>query len=495
MEERCSTPETLLVTAHLNSMGRDEMNLAEFPLATLADRAPRGCKTLVYEDRIWDRGQGQYRVRRLTISASDKYGLPTALDDEVILGLVQISKAAGFVERRVRFSRYQLIHLLGWRDEGRSYRRLEHSLKRWLGVTLYYENAWWDKAQKRWVDAAFHLLDDVVFYRRPKSRAAVAAKADDATLSSFTWNEVVVRSFQAGFLKKLDLDLYRRLKLATAKRMYRFLDKRFHFSNTLRFKLPVFACEHIGLSRRYDAAQLKRRLSPAVAELEQAGYLVPLPAKDRFHRLRRGLWEVVFVRTPKLQRQRRPVTRLSDLENRLIERGVTPSSATQLVREHAADLIEGKIAVFDALRQGRDRRISQNPAGFLVQSIRNDYAPPASLTRQGDSSNACRHSSPVENAGVVLSPKPRIRPKVCHVEKSPVAEYLSRLSASDRAELEAKAILQARGLPATGYRRATAAGNHDRAEHYRQVMLEQYLTQVIKADTAIAGGHVTQTSN
>ena len=73
---------------------------------------------------------------------------------------------------------------------------------------------------------------------------------------------MVFRSFQAGFLKQLDLDFYRRLKLATAKRIYRFLDKRFHFSSSLRFKLPVFACEHIGLSRSYDAAQLKRRLSP-----------------------------------------------------------------------------------------------------------------------------------------------------------------------------------------------------------------------------------------
>ena len=72
------------------------MNLAEFPLTTLADRAPRGCKTLVFEDRIWDRGSRQERVRRLTISASDKYGLPTAMDDEVILGLVQLSKADGF---------------------------------------------------------------------------------------------------------------------------------------------------------------------------------------------------------------------------------------------------------------------------------------------------------------------------------------------------------------------------------------------------------------
>ncbi|NLE61991.1 MAG: hypothetical protein GX616_26850, partial [Planctomycetes bacterium] len=379
MKESCSTPETVLTMAHLNNMGRDEMNLAEFPLATLADRAPQGCKTLVFEDCIWDRGHAQHRVRRLTISASDKYGLPTAIDDEVVLGLVQVSKLAGFVDRRVQFSRYRLIHLLGWRDEGRSYRRLEHSLKRWLGVTLYYENAWWDKARKRWVDAHFHLLDDLVLYHRPKPHAGVSSKTSDAALSSFTWNEMVFRSFQAGFLKQLDLEFYRRLKLAVAKRMYRFLDKKFHFSSTLRFKLPVFACEHIGLSRRYDVAQLKRRLIPAVVELEQAGYLVPLPATDRFHRLRRGQWEVVFVRTAKPRRQRRPVSQLSDLESRLIERGVTASAASQLVREHAADLIRGKIAVFDTLQEKRDRRISQNPAGFLVQSIRKDYAPPAGL--------------------------------------------------------------------------------------------------------------------
>jgi hypothetical protein len=76
------------------------------------------------------------------------------------------------------------------------------------------------------------------------------------------------------------------LKLAVAKRMYRFLDKRFHFSSELRFNLPVFACEHIGLSRRYDAAQLKRRLSPAIAELyrqrtQRFAQIVDLKQPDR----------------------------------------------------------------------------------------------------------------------------------------------------------------------------------------------------------------------
>jgi len=491
MRERLATPETLPAAAHPNSMGRDEMNLAEFPLATLADRAPRGCKTLVFEDRIWDRGGAQYRVRRLTVSASDKYGLPTALDDEVIVGLVQVSRAAGFAERRVTFSRYQLIQLLGWRDEGRSYRRLEQSLKRWLGVTLYYENAWWDKVRKRWADAHFHLLDDVVLYRRPGRHAGAADKHGDAAPSSFTWNEIVFQSFQAGFLKRLDLDVYRSLKLAVAKRMYRFLDKRFHFSSTLRFNLAVFACEHIGLSRRYDAGQLKRRLNPAIAELERAGYLTPLPAAARYHRLRRGDWEVVFVRAPKLRKVGRPMKPMSDLERGLVERGVTPAAAARLVRQHPAERIQGKMAVFDALRQKGDRRISRNPAGFLVQSIRDDYLPPANLAQQGSGCHAHRASC-VNGSGRGSPPNRRPRSRVCHVEGSPVLDYLARLTPSAREELEAKAISGARGLAAEGYRRAMAAGKTELAQHYRQVMVEQYLRDAIPTDANHGSHRVTQ---
>ena len=35
----------------LRRVGRDEMNLAEFPIATLTDSPPEGVKTLVFEDR------------------------------------------------------------------------------------------------------------------------------------------------------------------------------------------------------------------------------------------------------------------------------------------------------------------------------------------------------------------------------------------------------------------------------------------------------------
>ena len=72
-------------------IGRDELNLAEFPVAALADRVPAGQKTLVFEDRIRDYGKGKPVLRRVTIAASPTYGLPTALDDEVLVGLIQIT--------------------------------------------------------------------------------------------------------------------------------------------------------------------------------------------------------------------------------------------------------------------------------------------------------------------------------------------------------------------------------------------------------------------
>src|SRR5262245_5981034 len=79
---------------------RDELNFAEFPLAALADSIPSGQKILVYTDTIFDRGRNEPVNRKLTITASDEYRLPTALDDEVILGLVQLTARSNFAERR-----------------------------------------------------------------------------------------------------------------------------------------------------------------------------------------------------------------------------------------------------------------------------------------------------------------------------------------------------------------------------------------------------------
>src|SRR3954463_11274390 len=89
--------------------GKDEMNLAEFPLCSVSDRLPEGQNTLVFEDRVWDTSRGEMIPRQLTITGSAEFGLPTALDDEILLGLIQVSKLQDFASQSVSFSRYQLI--------------------------------------------------------------------------------------------------------------------------------------------------------------------------------------------------------------------------------------------------------------------------------------------------------------------------------------------------------------------------------------------------
>src|SRR3954447_7685954 len=317
---------------------KDELDLGEFPIAALTDRVPDGQTTLVFEDRL-ERRDSQPIVRRLTIMGAHKHGLPTSLDDEVLVGLIQLTKRrSNFTDVKVQFSRYELIALLGWPQSGQSYRRIEEALHRWVGVVLMYENAWWDNAAKSWVDEQFHVLDNVTLYDRERwrtsarngkagkgERGGARAEKPPLPLSSFRWNEVIFQSFQSGNLKQLDQEFYLKLRLPTTKRMYRFLDKRFYRRSRLDFDLRTLACEHIGLSRSYAPTELKRRLKPALEELEQLGFLEPLGPEERYSYVKRGCWRIIFIRGKTAQSVESPpeAEPASELVEALKARGVT----------------------------------------------------------------------------------------------------------------------------------------------------------------------------
>jgi Replication initiator protein A len=374
---------------------KDELNLAEFPIAALTDRVPNGQTTLVFEDKL-ERRDHPPIVRRLTIMGTVKHGLPTATDDEVLVGLIQLTKRRNFTNAKVPFSRYELIELLGWPQSGASYRRIEEALNRWVGVVLMYENAWWDNTAKSWVDENFHVLDNVTLYDRERRKRAggkpgkagakpatgrrpkkTGAEGDPLPLSSFRWNEVIFESFQSGNLKQLDLEFYLRLRLPTTKRMFRFLDKRFYRRARLDFDLRTLACEHIGMSRSYAPTELKRRLKPALEELEQLGFLEPLGAEERYSWVSRGCWRIILIRSQASDPET-PVapTEASALVDALIARGVTAKVAAELVDAHPASRLRTKLEVFDWLVKNEDKRVGKNPAGYLVASIRSDYQPP-----------------------------------------------------------------------------------------------------------------------
>src|SRR4051794_3752891 len=257
-------PETLEMMAaskaspvEIIRLGKDEMNLAEFPITLLTDRVPKGKKVIKYQDRIFDEKSGKQITRTLTISADEAHGLPTAVDDDVILGLIQLTKLVnGFTSREVEFSRLDLIRQLGWPDSGDSYRRLAVSLKRWLSVTLLYENAWRDNRKGAWITKGFHILDNIEL-----NDTRTTTEQGELFPSKIVWNKVVFESFEAGYLKSIDYGLYIQLRHSVARRMYRFLSKRMYFGPDLTFDLRDLAFAHIGLSDSYsgNAGKIKEK--------------------------------------------------------------------------------------------------------------------------------------------------------------------------------------------------------------------------------------------
>ena len=81
----------------LRRVGRDEMNLAEFPITLLTDYPPEGVKMLVFEGRHG----------KLTVVGSEDLGLPTAPDSDVIVALLHLTKTRNdFTDPTVSFSQY-----------------------------------------------------------------------------------------------------------------------------------------------------------------------------------------------------------------------------------------------------------------------------------------------------------------------------------------------------------------------------------------------------
>lgn len=328
---------------------------------------------MVFEDTIRDHGAGSEVERRLTVRAHEDYGLATPVDEEVLLGLLAITKQKNdLAAPRVAFTRYELVRLLGWPLNGPSYERLVGSLKRWANLSLDYENAWWDNDQKQWADVTFHVLNTVVINKPVRGTQAGAVQVE--------WNEVVFKSFLAGYLKTIDLAFYRTLGSAVSRRLYRFLDKHFYHRARLEYDLLTLAFEKVGLSREYEPWKVKQKLAPAIDELVERGYLERLGREDRYLPVGKGRWRVVFRKAPEAAlppAAEVPAHPVPPLVGLLAGRGVSAKTARALAEKHAAERIELQVEAFDWLVARKDRRVSKSPAGYLVKAVEENFALPA----------------------------------------------------------------------------------------------------------------------
>jgi hypothetical protein len=458
-------------------LGKDEMNLAEFPITLLADR--KGVNMIVREVRTRDEATGVEIVRKVTVAGSDQEGLPTAPDNLVLLGLLYLTKRANNLrERRVWFTRTELLKVLGWPDSGASYSRIELSLRRWAKVFVLYENSWWDKPKQAYSTKGFGIIDDF------ELNEGVPRQRLSSLRSNFAWNEVFFQSLEAGFVRTLDLKILLRLRYPTSQQMYRYLGKHFYHSPTLTLDLQAFACEHVGLDRGYkDNGKLKEKLQPALAELESIGFLEPMSRGDRYKKVGPGRWTITLKRQSDLKLEVEESEAATALvgpeptrhERELTARGVTAATAAELVLGYSAERVQAKLEIFDWLTSRQDKRVSKSPGGYLAEAIRKDYTAPRGFVSKAEQERRLaaqeEQRRKVEQIKRAAEQEQQAR---YEAEQERITAYWNSLSTAEREKVTAKAMSQ----PSLGFfvRQYRVAGkSQDLSDRYLKLILDTYI--------------------
>jgi hypothetical protein len=332
------------------------------------------------------------------------------------------------------------------------------------------------------VNQKFHILDNMQLVGKQERDRLRRRGQLNLSDSFFKWNEVVFKSFKADNLKRLDLDTYFSLKSSVAKRMLRFLDKRFYHRDRWEFDLEEFAFVHIGLSRNYDMGQVKAKLQPAIEELEDHGFLERLGREERYTKVTTGQWRVTLIyaggRSPRINSpapESPESSALAELRAELHARGVTPATAVDLSRQFLAERIKAKIEVFDWLVERKDKRVAKSPAGFLVKSIQVDYSPPKGFVPKEEEAQRkqaqAQEARKLEEAKRRKDEEERVREEA---DSARLSSFWESLTSDEKERVRAEALAMAPDILLKNYRRHEKT-NTGQAAFWWRFILTNYL--------------------
>lgn len=148
------------------------MNLAEFPFGILK-RQGDGDDPYVYEGTITTK-DGQRHQQRWEVHGLGSLGLLSEYDERVLIALMAITAGHTFQNRKVPFSVYQILQIMGVGTGKRDYQSVERALKRLIGVTIFAEGAFWDHGDHQWVSkttSGFHILEKYWLAYQEKNNA------------------------------------------------------------------------------------------------------------------------------------------------------------------------------------------------------------------------------------------------------------------------------------------------------------------------------------
>ena len=133
---------------------------------------------------------------------------------------------------------------------------------------------------------------------------------------------------------------------------------------------------------------------------------------------------------------------LTELEAELIRREVSPAIAAELVRLHAEEKIRAQMERVDWLLKKQPGKIAE-PAGYLVEAIKNDYAAPKSFVSAAELQRRREAKQAKERLANEERRRQREQEAREETERQAVEAHIKQLIPAERTALEAAALAEA----------------------------------------------------
>lgn len=363
--------------------GRDEMNLIEFPFATLRNRGDSR-KAITYEGWTTDK-EGNRLQQKWTVAGSSTLGLPNEFAERVYVALMAITAQQGLESRKTAFSVYEVLKVMGLPDTKQEYQYVEKALDQLRGVNIKAEGAFWDNEKKELIRTAtgFGLIDEYWLRYQEKDEKIIEKEGVPAYI---LWSDRIWKSIKGGYVKSLDTSFYYGLETPLARRLYRLLDKRMFDKTTYDFDIFDLAAK-LGMARYRRPGDVTSKLKPAIEELISSGFLTSAtPVKVQgYSRIRfikgsgvptptvpTGVVSAPAIKPPTSKEPHEALR--GGLVLDLVAIGVNPQTAQDLIKTYPSELIEKWLDALATMQeQGKSK---QNPAGFLIHVLKTSTPPP-----------------------------------------------------------------------------------------------------------------------
>jgi hypothetical protein len=375
--------------------GRDEMNLVEYPFASLWKNTEPGAE-IIHEWETQHPITGKTVQAFWRVTGDPDLGLPTTRDEQLYLVLMELTQETGLENQTVYFTRHDLLKRLKWPHNEAGYELLEKAFTRMGAVFITSKNAFWDANARSFKTVGFNLIDNFeIFNEKPGRRKAGQS---ELPLSFFKWNDVLFQSFQAGYIRAIDLDFALSLSSSLALRLYRYLDKKsYQARRTFEIELGALCERHLGMRPSPYPSKYKERLAPAHEELIARGFLESahyeamstrkaekicytfVPRQIREPAVNRGSTtsqEVTQKKSPASAKTGRNLfTSIEhsydqELLQRVLDLNITPDVAKELIKHNTEKNI---LLQLDCLAD----RDPKDLAATFVKAVREGWAPPA----------------------------------------------------------------------------------------------------------------------